>query len=109
MNTSQTSRLLALNSAILKDDKYADMTIKCGGSVFRLHKNIVCAQYKPLAAAFNGQFKESTDSTINLEDDEPEVVETLIKYLYEQGLYLKATEKNSLLMLIVKLVKSHLL
>jgi len=43
------------------------------------------------------------DSTITLEDDEPEVVEGLIQYLYEQALDLKASQKNSLLMLTVKL------
>jgi len=105
MDPSQVTRFLALTSGIRKDDRYAGMTIKCGEAVFKLHKNIVCTQSKPLAAAFNGRFKESVDSTITLEDDEPEVVEGLIQYLYEQALDLKASEKNSLLMLTVKVSK----
>jgi hypothetical protein len=106
MSPSQLTRLLALNSEILKDGKYTDMTIKCGEAIFKLHKSIVCTQSKPLAAAFNGRFKESEDSTIILEDDEPEVFDAMVHFLYEQTLDLKETESNSLLLLIVKV--SHI-
>ncbi|TVY45342.1 Kelch repeat and BTB domain-containing protein [Lachnellula occidentalis] len=103
MTLSQTHRLLALTSTIRKDDMYADMTINCRGNIFKLHKNIVCTQSKPLAAAFKGNFRESEDSTIVLEDDELEIVEVMVGFLYEQCLELKATETNSLLLLAVKM------
>ncbi|TVY20478.1 Kelch-like protein 25 [Lachnellula arida] len=102
MTLSQTCRLLALNSTIRKDDTYTEMTINCRGTIFKLHKNIVCTQSKPLAAAFKGNFKESEDSTIALEDDEPEIVDIMVRFLYEQSLDLEATETNTLLLLAVK-------
>lgn len=74
MALSQASRLLSLNSGMLNDDKYADMKIVCCERVFELHKNMVCIQSKPLAASFNGGFKESEDSTIYLNDDDLDVV-----------------------------------
>lgn len=84
------------------------MTIDCRGTIFKLHKIIVCTQSKPLAAAFKGNFKESEDSTIALEDDEPEIVDVMVRFLYAQSLNLKATKTNSLLMLAVK-VRKYLL
>jgi len=106
MPPSQLTRLLTLNSEILQDGKYTDMTIKCGSTLFKLHKSIVCTQSKPLAAAFSGNFKESEDSTITLQDDEPEAVDAMVHFLYEQNLDLKETENNSLLLLAVKV--SHI-
>ncbi|TVY44102.1 hypothetical protein LSUB1_G001915 [Lachnellula subtilissima] len=104
MPLPQIDRFLALTSTMRNDDMYADMTINRRGTIFKLHKNIVCTQSKPLAAAFKGNFRESEDSTIVLEDDEPEIVDVVVRFLYEQALELNATatEIGSLLLLAVK-------
>lgn len=36
--------------------KYSDMTVTCGGRVFRLHQNVVCPQSAFFEAALNGNF-----------------------------------------------------
>jgi len=61
-----------------------------------------CTQSQLLAAAFKGNFKESEDSTIVPEDDEPEMVDVMVRFPYEQALDLNATEIGSLLFLAVK-------
>jgi hypothetical protein len=49
----------ALTAKILESGRYSDLTIKSQGSVFKVHRNIVCLQSKPLAAHVDGQFQVS--------------------------------------------------
>jgi len=64
--------------------RYSDLTIKCKEKVFRVHRNVVCLQSKPLAAHLNGGFIEAVTGEINFIDDEPEIIEKEIKFLYER-------------------------
>jgi hypothetical protein len=52
----------ALTAKILDSGKYSDLTIESQGLVFKVHRNIVCLQSKPLAAHVDGQFKVSVSS-----------------------------------------------
>ncbi|PQE06300.1 BTB POZ domain protein [Rutstroemia sp. NJR-2017a BBW] len=67
---------------MLESGRYSDLTIKCGGKVFRVHRNVVCLQSKPLAAHVDGVFLEAVTGEINLPDDHPAILERLIKFLY---------------------------
>ncbi|KAF7859654.1 hypothetical protein EAF04_008733 [Stromatinia cepivora] len=75
--------------------KYSDLTIKCQGKEFKVHRAIVCPQSKPLAAAIDHEFKEATTGVINFEEDEPEIVEYMIKFLYV-GTYKTLARMNKL-------------
>ncbi|KAF7945287.1 hypothetical protein EAE96_010065 [Botrytis aclada] len=73
-------------SQLYATGKYTDLIIKCQGKEFKVHRAIVCSQSKPLAAAIDHGFKEATDGVFNFEEDEPEIVGYMIRFLYD-GLY----------------------
>ncbi|PQE31545.1 BTB POZ domain-containing protein [Rutstroemia sp. NJR-2017a WRK4] len=77
---STMSEVLA--TRMLESGRYSDLTIKCGGKVFRVHRNVVCLQSRPLAAHVDGVFLEAVSGEINLPDDHPAIFERLIKFLY---------------------------
>lgn len=57
--------------------------IKCKDTIFNVHRVVVCSQSEPLAAAIDGGFKEATTGVIDLEDDEPSIVEAFLQFLYK--------------------------
>ncbi|KAI9037152.1 BTB/POZ domain-containing protein [Aspergillus affinis] len=62
--------------------QYTDLTVTCGDRSFQVHKVVVCAQSPFFDAACGGQFKESSESRIDLSDEDPEMVERLFQFLY---------------------------
>lgn len=79
---------------------YSDLTVVCAGNTHRVHKVVVCGRSEFFARAiqFGGQVRasdavsrgcstnatqESHTGTIDLSEDEPEVVALLVQYLYE--------------------------
>ncbi|PQE26683.1 BTB POZ domain protein [Rutstroemia sp. NJR-2017a BBW] len=71
-----------LLATILDSGRYSDLTIKCGNKVFKVHRNIVCLQSKPLAAHVDGAFVEAITNEINLPDDHPAIFGRIIKFFY---------------------------
>ncbi|KAK8900786.1 hypothetical protein QC760_010550 [Botrytis cinerea] len=67
---------------MLDSGRYSYLTIKCGNKVFKVHRNVVCLQSKPLVAHVDGAFLEALTSEINLPDDHPAIFEKIVKLLY---------------------------
>ncbi|KAM0139911.1 hypothetical protein ACHAP3_002972 [Botrytis cinerea] len=86
MNTITKQAHPLFISQLYTTGKYTDLVVKCQGKEFKVHRAIVCSQSKPLAAALDNGFKEATDGVFDFEDDEPEIVEYMIKFLYD-GIY----------------------
>ena len=99
--------LVACLSDIFASSKYSDLTIKCGTDQFKVHRAIVCGRSKFFAAACNGKFlvrltifyhiysisvyesafiqhniQGAKTSTIELEDDDLEIVRRMLTYFY---------------------------
>lgn len=83
---------------LYSSEKYSDLVIKCQGRQWKVHRAVVCPQSKPLAAAVDGNFKvlslstcdvfclpeqEATTGEIDLEGDEPDIVELMLQFLYK--------------------------
>ncbi|PQE16205.1 BTB POZ domain protein [Rutstroemia sp. NJR-2017a BVV2] len=49
---------------MLDSGRYSDLTITCGSKVFRVHRNVVCLQSKPLAAHVDGVFVVSAFTSL---------------------------------------------
>lgn len=80
--------------------EYTDLTIKCGADIHRVHKIIVCKQvsFFTIALRFSGKVcivdsrglertrsddkQEAQTDVIDLPEDEPNVIASLIQYLY---------------------------
>ncbi|KAI1501422.1 BTB/POZ protein [Biscogniauxia marginata] len=79
-----------LQSAELEDSlkrlyssrEYSDLTISCDGRDHQVHKAIVCPRSEFFAAACRGAFEEERKATINLPDDDPQLVDIMVQYLY---------------------------
>lgn len=66
----------------LLNERLSDMKITCQGHTFKVHRFIICKQSQFFETARTGPFKESTEQTVDLPDDDPETVERVISYLY---------------------------
>ncbi|KAH7371886.1 hypothetical protein BKA64DRAFT_689686 [Cadophora sp. MPI-SDFR-AT-0126] len=67
---------------LFESGKYADATICCEGTIFKVHCSIICSQSKVLARMVDGQFKEAALRNIELPNDELPVVAAMMRYLY---------------------------
>ncbi|KAI4674467.1 uncharacterized protein J4E88_008202 [Alternaria novae-zelandiae] len=64
--------------------KLIHLTIKCGADIHRVHKIIVCKQVAFFTGALKFGGKEAQTDVIDLPEDEPNVIASLIEYLYTE-------------------------
>ncbi|OKL60932.1 hypothetical protein UA08_03624 [Talaromyces atroroseus] len=69
---------------IYRSGEYSDFTIRVKGSVreFHVHRAVICPQSEIFEAACRGRFIEASTNSMTLTDDDPEIVQYMIKYLY---------------------------
>ncbi|KAM0442732.1 hypothetical protein ACHAQK_003787 [Fusarium lateritium] len=72
----------AAMSTLLGNDKFSDMTIICGGREFKAHRAVVCTQSSFFDKAMSSNFKEATSRVVELPEDDPDVVEHFLEFLY---------------------------
>ncbi|KAM0239509.1 hypothetical protein ACHAP5_008299 [Fusarium lateritium] len=72
----------AAMSTLLGNDKFSDMTIICGGREFKAHRAVVCTQSSFFDKAMTSNFKEATSRVVELPEDDPDVVEHFLEFLY---------------------------
>ncbi|CRG90548.1 BTB/POZ domain protein [Talaromyces islandicus] len=67
-----------------KTGKYSDFTIKVDGSAreFHVHRAVICPQSRIFEAACRGEFVEALTRSMTLTDDDPDIVDRMIRYLY---------------------------
>ncbi|UPK97371.1 hypothetical protein LCI18_008306 [Fusarium solani-melongenae] len=76
-----TSNYAALHSLLSSGD-YSDMTIRCRGREFNTHRAVVCSQSPFFKTALSSNFKEGASGTVDLPDDDPEIVHYFLEFLY---------------------------
>ncbi|KAF5010625.1 hypothetical protein FDECE_3227 [Fusarium decemcellulare] len=69
-------------STLLWNEKFSDMTILCNGREFKVHRAIVCTQSVFFDRALNSNFKEAASGVVDLPDDDPDVLECFLEFLY---------------------------
>ncbi|KAF5723308.1 hypothetical protein FMUND_1942 [Fusarium mundagurra] len=69
-------------STLLHSEKFSDMTIICGEHQFKTHRAVVCTQSPFFDKAMSGNFMESKSRSIELPEDDPDVVERFLEFLY---------------------------
>lgn len=84
-NMAEASRQKVLVSlqGSLQTGNYSDLTVTCGQDIYKVHKVIICSRAVFFANAIKFPGKESEDDTIDLPEDEPEIIKLLMQYLYE--------------------------
>ncbi|KAK4544760.1 hypothetical protein LTR36_004009 [Oleoguttula mirabilis] len=74
--------LIAGMKRVFASTEHADLTITCKGREWEVHKVLLCAQSEWFQKACAGPFKEAEEKKIKLDDDDPEVVNAMLHYLY---------------------------
>ncbi|KAK5674689.1 hypothetical protein LTS10_012690 [Elasticomyces elasticus] len=77
-----TDSLTKAIQALFFDEKYTDLTIKCGGMLWAVHKAVVCTQSSFFAKACDGSFKEAEEGVIALKEDDSAVVNGMLRFMY---------------------------
>ncbi|KAJ4327195.1 BTB/POZ domain-containing protein 19 [Fusarium piperis] len=72
----------ALLHSLLYSGDFSDMTIKCRGREFKTHRAIVCSQSPFFKKALGSNFKEGASGIVDLADDDPEIVQCFLEFLY---------------------------
>ena len=69
---------------LFSDNEYSDITIKCRSFEHQCHKVVLCTQseyFKKLCGK-GSQFAESEQKVVELKDDDPDAVESILRQLY---------------------------
>ncbi|KAM6506760.1 hypothetical protein FALCPG4_018589 [Fusarium falciforme] len=74
----------ALQTALKKAESglYSDLNITCGDKQYPVHKAIICPRSSFFRSACENHFRESQSNIINLPEDDPEAVDSMIHYIY---------------------------
>ncbi|KAI1080042.1 BTB/POZ protein [Whalleya microplaca] len=70
--------------SLLKSGLFSDVLVKCDGREWNLHKAILCSRSQWFRAALTNGFQESMTGVITLEEQDAEVVDWLIYYIYKE-------------------------
>ncbi|KAK4459453.1 hypothetical protein QBC42DRAFT_207970 [Cladorrhinum samala] len=76
------SSIYSALSSLLGSDKFSDMTIRCGNREFKAHRAVVCSQSAFFDKALTGGFSEAATGIVDLPEDNPDVVERFLEFLY---------------------------
>ncbi|XP_043464511.1 speckle-type POZ protein-like isoform X1 [Leptopilina heterotoma] len=68
--------------SLYEEKKLSDFKIICQGQEFCVHKTILVCQSDVFQAMFENPMKESREDALTISDFEPNIVETMIRYLY---------------------------
>ena len=67
---------------LLKSGRYSDLTITCGGHLFKVHKAVICPQSQFFAACLRSKFTEARKSNIDMHDTDAKALAIAILYMY---------------------------
>jgi len=103
MDSAQVNynRILTGYGELLETGKFSDLTIKCCGESFKVHKAVICPRSPFFMKACNGEFKEAVSGVITLDDDRPETVKRMISFFYtfdyDNGITIPSSTEQSVL------------
>ncbi|KAG9997431.1 hypothetical protein KCU78_g16957, partial [Aureobasidium melanogenum] len=76
----------SLTASFYDNEQYSDIVIKFGEHQIRAHKVILAQQSGYFMTAFSSRFQVASNPIIDLgDDDDPEILTDVIKYLYRRG------------------------
>ncbi|MCJ1435433.1 hypothetical protein MMC27_004806 [Xylographa pallens] len=69
-------------ASVKKTSKYHDLVIRCQDREWKVHRVVICLRSKFFEKACDGNFQEGRTGEITLAEDDAEVVDRVIDYLY---------------------------
>ncbi|OTA98291.1 hypothetical protein M426DRAFT_28591 [Hypoxylon sp. CI-4A] len=67
---------------LLESESFTDLVVKCGPRTWNLHKAVLCCKSKWFIAALNGNFHEAQSGCITINDENPEMIDHMIEWIY---------------------------
>lgn len=67
---------------LFNSDENSDFVLKCGERSFHVHKGVLSARSEFFAAMFRSNMKESNEGTGKIEELEPDILELVLRYIY---------------------------
>ncbi|KAK3314137.1 hypothetical protein B0H66DRAFT_630542 [Apodospora peruviana] len=86
-------RSTANNIGVFEDGMFADASVMCIKKEWRVHRTVVCTRSTWFAKAFAPDDSGGQTDVVNLHDQKPEDVETLLRFIYAGSLD-KDTKKS---------------
>eukprot|EP00092_Neocalanus_flemingeri_P008682 GFUD01009352.1.p1 GENE.GFUD01009352.1~~GFUD01009352.1.p1 ORF type:complete len:387 (-),score=114.19 GFUD01009352.1:91-1194(-) len=80
-----TSRFFASMKSLMLDPKHSDVILQCQGEKFHCHKSILGARSTVFSKMFDANMKEATCGLVEINDVEPDIVETMVEFIYTGG------------------------
>ena len=90
------------------DTLFTDLTIKCGGEEFKVHKAVLASQSPVFRRMLESDMKEQRTNVIEISDTDPQVISNLLAYLYSDDAPDVDTLANKLLVIANKYALSQL-
>ena len=70
------------NAQLLRSSTFSDCTIRCDKTIFHLHRCILSPRCEFFWKCFDSDFEEASTAHINMDDDDPHVLERMIRWIY---------------------------
>ncbi|KAK5077710.1 hypothetical protein LTR70_001986 [Exophiala xenobiotica] len=67
---------------LLETGTFSDLTIHCGGTVWHVHRAVLAPRCAFFDMVCSGEFAEAESQVVELPEDDPEAVDTMLQYLY---------------------------
>ena len=93
---------------MFNDKLFTDLTIKCGGEEFKVHKAVLASQSPVFRRMLESDMKEQRTNVIEITDVNPQVMSDLLAYLYTGDAPSMDALANKLLVVANKYARSQL-
>ncbi|KAM5475685.1 hypothetical protein MauCBS54593_001377 [Microsporum audouinii] len=77
--------------------KFSDLVITTVDQQHKVHKLVVCGQSEVFSRMLDRDWKESSENTIELGDDDPRAIEAMISFMYKFDYHQTGGEASSML------------
>jgi hypothetical protein len=74
--------LSSLNDDYFNTGTFSDVVIVCEDQEFKVHRLVLACHSKYFEAQLNGNWKESIERRIEIQDFDPGIVESMLRYMY---------------------------
>ena len=80
--TQRTEDILTGMKKMLSDSLHSDLTIKCGGEEFKVHKAVLASQSPVFRRMLESDMKEQRTNVIEISDVDQAVISDMLAYIY---------------------------
>jgi hypothetical protein len=77
---------LRLTRTLWENRIFSDAKVSCGSQTFPVHRCILAAASPVFAKAFQGEMREARDRELTMNGEDPEVIASLLHYVYTRSL-----------------------